>query len=99
MENKKNLKFTNAELELFLMLNENLIKNRFNRIIINYRKNQFIIRTFKDIKENHLINEKMWYMDKNILKSLENILNDKFIFDFLNYDFNILRTVKLELKK
>ena len=99
MKNKKNLKFTNTELELFLMLNKNLIKNRFNRTIINYRKNQFIIRTFKDIKENELINEKIFYIDKNTLKLLENILMDKFIFDFLDYDFNILRTVKLELKK
>ena len=99
MENKKILKFTNTELELFLMLNENLIKNRFNRTIINYRKNQFIIRTFKDIKENQLINEKIFYIDKNTLKLLENILNDPFIFDFLDYDFNILRSVYFELKK
>ena len=99
MENKKNLKFTNTELELFLMLNENLIKNQFNRTIINFRKNQFIIRTFKDINENNIINEKVFYMDKNTLKLLENILNDKFIFDFLDYDFNILRSVYFELKK
>lgn len=99
MKNKKNLKFTNTELELFLMLNENLIKNRFNRTIINYRKNQFIIRTFKDIKENQLINEKIFYTNENTLKLIENILNDPFIFDFLDYDFNILRSVIFKIKK
>lgn len=99
MKNKKNLKFTNTELELFLMLNENLIKNQFNRTIINYRKNQFIIRTFKDIKENQLINEKIFYTNENTLKLIENVLNDPFIFDFLDYDFNILRSVIFKIKK